>query len=150
MTEDRRPDLPPLKLRSKRRLFPDMIEIRRPRRPPKLSPQPVEPARLQEVAPPPAGPVEPAPAHRPDPATDVAATSEPRERAPMYWRLLRLRHIQPNGWLRALFVEGSVGLAVVLVLAEKASIWTIIALPIVVAVLVKANDVVAGALRRPS
>ena len=68
----------------------------------------------------------------------------------MYWRLLRLRHIQPNGWLRALFVEGSVGLAVVLVLAEKASIWTIIALPIVVAVLVKANDVVAGALRRPS
>jgi hypothetical protein len=66
----------------------------------------------------------------------------------MYWRLLRLRHIRPNGWLRALFVEGSVGLAVVLVLAEAASIWTIIALPVVVAALVKLNDVIAGSVRR--
>ncbi len=66
----------------------------------------------------------------------------------MYWRLLRLRYIRPNGLLRALFIEGSVGLGVVLVLAEAASIWTIIVLPVVVAVLVKLNDVVAGALRR--
>jgi hypothetical protein len=66
----------------------------------------------------------------------------------MYWRLLRLRYIRPNGWLRALFVEGSVGLAVVLVLAEKASIWAIVALPVIVAALVKANDWIAGGVRR--
>ena len=79
-----------------------------------------------------------------DQPTPVAVTAKP----PMYWRLLRLRYIRPNGWMRALFVEGSVGLAVVLVLAEKASIWTIVALPAVVAVLVKANDLIAGALER--
>ena len=66
----------------------------------------------------------------------------------MYWRLLRLRHVRPNGWMRALFVEGSVGLAVVLVLAEKASIWAVVALPVLVAVLVKANDLIAGALHQ--
>jgi hypothetical protein len=68
--------------------------------------------------------------------------------APLYWRLLRLRYTRPNGWLRALYFEGSVALGVVLVLAEVASVWTIVVLPLVVAVVVKANDVVAGNLRR--
>jgi len=68
--------------------------------------------------------------------------------APLYWRVLRLRHIRPNGWLRALFFEGSVALSVVLVLAGLASVWTIVVLPIVVAVIVKANDVLVGNLRR--
>jgi hypothetical protein len=68
--------------------------------------------------------------------------------APLYWRLLRLRYTRPNGWLRALFFEGAVAIAVVLVLAEVASVWTIVVLPFVVAVVVKANDVLAGSLRR--
>jgi hypothetical protein len=68
--------------------------------------------------------------------------------APLYWRLLRLRYVRPNGWLRALFFEGAVAVAVVLVLAEAASVWTIVVLPMVVAVIVKANDVVAGNLRQ--
>jgi hypothetical protein len=68
--------------------------------------------------------------------------------APLYWRVLRLRHIRPNGWLRAMFFEGSVAVAVVLVLAEAASVWTIVVLPIVVALIVKANDVLVGNLRR--
>ena len=36
---------------------------------------------------------------------------------------------------------------VVLVLAEVASVWTIVVLPVIVAVVVKANDVLAGNLR---
>jgi hypothetical protein len=78
--------------------------------------------------------------------TDAAPTEEVEHR-PMYWRVLRLHHIRPNGWLRALYLEGSIGLAVVLVLAEAASVWTIVALPVLVAVLVKANDVLVGALQ---
>jgi hypothetical protein len=70
-----------------------------------------------------------------------------RRAAPLYWRLLRLRHTRPNGWLRALYFEGAVTLGVVLVLADVASVWTIVVLPLIVAVVVKANDVVAGSLR---
>jgi hypothetical protein len=175
MSSHRPVDRPPLKLRPKRRvLFPDMIDLRLPRRRPKseLPARRIEPARLPVVAPPSARPAPPLPPPAPfEPPVnrDVAVLDEstvaaaPRrapvaapvapasnERTPMYWRLLRLRYVRPNGWLRALFVEGSVGLAVVLVLAEKASIWTILALPVVVAVLVKANDLVAGALSRSS
>lgn len=208
---------PPLRLRPKRRvLFPDMVDLRLPRRRPKPPPpaEPIEPARLPTIAPvplpataapptlpqaapptasttiqrppPPPAPARPsapqphnAPAYptvpqpqiarEPSPPVSVAVLDEtatslplPRraasatvvashdtsERKPMYWRLLRLRYIRPNGWLRALFVEGSVGVAVVLVLAEKASVWTIIALPVVVALAVKANDWVAGGLSR--
>jgi hypothetical protein len=68
--------------------------------------------------------------------------------APLYWRLLRLRYVRPNGWLRALFFEGAVAVAVVLVLSGAASVWTIVVLPLVVALIVKANDVLAGSLRR--
>lgn len=82
-----------------------------------------------------------------EPAPAVPKVWEGRP-APMYWRVLRLRHIRPNGWLRALFFEGSVALSVVLVLAGLASVWTIVVLPIVVAVIVKANDVLVGSLRR--
>jgi hypothetical protein len=82
------------------------------------------------------------------PATTAAAMSRGPKR-PLYWRLLRLRHVQPNGWQRALLIEGVIGVAVVLVLAGVATIWTIPALPIVAAVLVKLNDVVVGALNGP-
>ena len=80
---------------------------------------------------------------------DLEADAEVSGRAaPLYWRLLRLHHTRPNGWLRALYFEGAVALGVVLVLAEAASVWTIVVLPLIVAVVVKANDVLAGNLRR--
>jgi hypothetical protein len=155
--EEPRIEHPPLKLRRHRRvLFPDMIEIKLPRRRPKR-PEPTHAPAARPVTP--EAPSRPAHTARPAPQrkdSAPAAAVAPRTTAatdaadryrPMYWRLLRLHHIRPNGWLRALFVEGSVALAAVLVLAEAASIWTILALPVAVAVLVKANDLVAGALR---
>jgi hypothetical protein len=68
---------------------------------------------------------------------------------PLYVRLLHLQHIAPNAWQRALFGEGSFALAAVLVLADLATAWTLLALPVVVALLVKAHDLLAGLLRRP-
>jgi hypothetical protein len=65
----------------------------------------------------------------------------------LYWRLLQLRHVQPNSWQRAAFVEGSVAVAVVLVLADLATAWLIVALPVVVALVVKGQDVLVGWLR---
>jgi hypothetical protein len=67
---------------------------------------------------------------------------------PLYPRLLRLRHIHPSGWQRAIFVEGSIAVASLLVLADVATAWTLAVLPLVVAAVVKANDVLAGALRQ--
>lgn len=81
------------------------------------------------------------------PGTSSAAGSAPATTAkkrPLYVRLLGLRHIHPNGWQRAALGEGALALAVVLVLADVASAWTLLALPLGVAVLVKAHDVLAG------
>jgi hypothetical protein len=69
---------------------------------------------------------------------------------PLYPRLLRLRHIEPNMWQRALLGEGAIAVAVLLVLADLASAWTLLALPVAVAVVVKAHDVLAGTLERQS
>jgi hypothetical protein len=69
---------------------------------------------------------------------------------PLYWRLLRLRNIHPNGWQRALLVEGVLTVAVVLTLADVATAWTLLVLPAVSAAIVKGHDVLAGMLpRRP-
>ena len=65
-------------------------------------------------------------------------------RPPMYARLLRLRNIHPGGLLCFLFFEGALGLAVLLSLAELVTPWTVIILPVMVALMVKVNDVVAG------
>ena len=67
---------------------------------------------------------------------------------PLYWRVLRLRAIAPNGWQRAILVEGVGALAVILVLADVASAWTLLALPLAAAAVVKAHDVLAGLLSR--
>lgn len=79
------------------------------------------------------------------------SSSEPTAptRQPLYSRLLRLRHIHPNVWQRALLGEGAVTLAIVLVLADLASAWTLLVLPVVVAMVVKAHDWLAGFLKRP-
>jgi len=66
---------------------------------------------------------------------------------PLYWRILRLRHVHPNSWQRALFFEGSLAIAAVLVLADLASAWLLVVLPAVVAVVVKGHDVLVGWLR---
>jgi len=67
-------------------------------------------------------------------------------RQPLYWRVLVLRHVRPNGWQRAILFEGALATATVLVLADLASAWLLIALPLVVAVVVKAHDLLAGLL----
>jgi hypothetical protein len=66
---------------------------------------------------------------------------------PLYWRALRLAHLRPNGWQRAVLVEGVLALAVVLVLADVATAWTLLVLPLSSMLLVKGHDVLAGLLR---
>lgn len=63
-----------------------------------------------------------------------------------YLTVLRLRHIHPNGWQRALLLEGVIALAAVLVLADLASAWLLLVLPAVVTALVKLHDVLQAAL----
>ncbi len=67
-----------------------------------------------------------------------------------YARLLRLRHLQPSSWQRALFVEGAVLAAAVLVLADLASAWLLLAAPLAVAGVVKFHDALKGALHPPA
>ena len=72
-----------------------------------------------------------------------------RRKTPFYPRLLRLRHVSPNAWQRAVLGEGALGVAGLLVLADLATAWTLVALPVAVAVVVKAHDGLAGLLARP-
>jgi hypothetical protein len=83
------------------------------------------------------------------PAEPSAAAALPAK-PPLYWRLLRLHTIRPNGWQRALLVEGVFGVAVVLTLADVATAWTLLALPLMSALVVKGHDLLAGLLRRPA
>jgi hypothetical protein len=69
---------------------------------------------------------------------------------PLYARTLGLRHVTPSGFLCFVFLEGSVALGFLLALAELVSWWGVLVLPITVAVMVKLNDVVAGALTKPA
>lgn len=68
---------------------------------------------------------------------------------PLYARTLGLRHVTPSGFLCFVFLEGSVALGFLLALAELVSWWGVLVLPVTVAVMVKLNDVVAGALTKP-
>ena len=84
-----------------------------------------------------------------DPADETAAdgTPEPaKEKRPLYPRLLHLQHVHPNGWQRALLGEGALAVAALLVLADLATAWTLLVLPLAVAVVVKAHDLLAGAI----
>lgn len=73
-----------------------------------------------------------------------------RRRRPLYYRLLRLRHISPDPWQRAAVADAPFAVAAVLVLADLASAWTLLALPVAVAVVVKSHDLLAGVLKRPA
>ena len=67
-----------------------------------------------------------------------------KTKKPLYPRLLRLRHVRPNAWQRAVLGEGAIGVAVLLVLADLATAWTLLVLPLAVALVVKVHDVLAG------
>ena len=70
------------------------------------------------------------------------------KKKPLYPRLLRLRHIHPNAWQRAALGEGAIGVGVLLAMADLASAWTIVALPVAVAGIVKAHDALQGLIDR--
>ncbi len=73
------------------------------------------------------------------------AAAEP----PLYARLLRLRHIHPGAVLCFLYFEGAILLAVLLALAELVQ-WTAIpVLPVIVAGIVKINDLATGGSSKP-
>jgi hypothetical protein len=67
--------------------------------------------------------------------------------SPLYPQLLRLKHVHPNAWQRAVLGEGMALLGGLLALADVASAWSIAVLPVAVAVVVKAHDVLAGHLQ---
>jgi hypothetical protein len=70
-------------------------------------------------------------------------------RQPLYHRLLRLRYVKPRPMATFLFFEGSIMLAILLSLAEIVTWWSVVLVPVTVGVMVKLNDAIAGALRRP-
>jgi hypothetical protein len=72
-------------------------------------------------------------------------TRQPSAR-PLYARVLRLRHLRLATWQRIVFEEGTVAVGIVLALAEVASALVILVLPVVVAAMVKFNDVLVGLL----
>lgn len=69
-------------------------------------------------------------------------------RRPLYARALRLRRLRPGPVLCFIFLWGAIALGVLLAVAKLASWWAVLALPVAVAVMVKLNDVVAGATAR--
>ena len=79
-----------------------------------------------------------------DQAADQPALKVTR---PLYPRLLRLRHLELNAWQRAVLGEGAVAFALLLVAADLATAWSLLVLPVAVAVVVKANDLAVGLLR---
>jgi hypothetical protein len=67
---------------------------------------------------------------------------------PMYARALGLRHLRPGGMLCFVYFEGAISLSLLLALAELVSWWVVLILPASIAVMVKVNDLVAGAVAR--
>ncbi|MFD0594077.1 hypothetical protein ACFQZ4_17685 [Catellatospora coxensis] len=67
---------------------------------------------------------------------------------PLYARVLGLQYVRPSSLLCFLYFEGTVALAVLLSLAELTGWWAVAVLPVSVAVMVKLNDVIAGATTR--
>ena len=113
----------------------------RPRRPREVRPDDVE---VVPVAP--ASTDAEPPQVVPEPAPHVPPAKS--EKKPLYPRLLRLQHIHPNAWQRAALGEGAIGVGVLLSMADLASAWTILALPLAVAAIVKAHDALQGLLER--
>lgn len=90
--------------------------------------------------------VRPGSTHSTSSAVASAGSAAPPAVPPMYWRVLRLSAVRPNGWQRATLVEGVIGVSIVLALADVASAWTIVVLPLVAMAIVKVHDYLAGVL----
>jgi hypothetical protein len=69
-------------------------------------------------------------------------------RPPLYARLLRLRRIRITGLVSFLLMECTVAVAVLLALAELVSWWAVPLLPVLVAAVVKINDMVGAPASR--
>jgi predicted secreted protein len=67
---------------------------------------------------------------------------------PLYARVLGLRHLHPGGMLCFVYFEGAIALSLLLALAELVSWWVVLILPVSIALMVKVNDLVAGAVAR--
>lgn len=72
--------------------------------------------------------------------------AEKKDKPPLYPTLLRLQHVHPNAWQRALLGEGMALLGALLVMADLASGWAILVLPLAMAAVVKCHDLMAGFL----
>jgi hypothetical protein len=72
-----------------------------------------------------------------------------KHKEPLYPQLLRLKNVHPNAWQRAVLGEGMALVGALLALADVASAWSIVVLPVAVAGVVKAHDVLAGLIRTP-
>jgi hypothetical protein len=81
--------------------------------------------------------------------TTPAARGKSAHKTPLYPQLLRLKHVHPNAWQRAVLGEGMALLGGLFALADVASAWSILVLPVAVAAVVKAHDVLAGHLSTP-
>ncbi|MFC4334530.1 hypothetical protein [Salininema proteolyticum] len=68
-----------------------------------------------------------------------------RARQPWYGRILGLKNIRLSRSWSVVFFEGSAAVAVLLALTELVSWWVVPVLPLLVAGLVKLNDIIAGA-----
>lgn len=150
-------DAPPSTTRRQRRAIVKAAGAEHSPRPPRQKPtRPAKPPKAVKPAKPSKG--QQLKADRPPKPSKVERASSPAaapvgpspRRAPLYWRALRLHHVHPNGWQRAVLLEGVIGAAVVLVLAGIASLWTLLVLPVVAAILVKLHDVLKGGLVAPA
>ena len=70
------------------------------------------------------------------------------KKEPLYPRVLRLQHVHPNGWQRAILVEGMALAGGLAALADLATAWAPLVLPAAAAAVVKFHDVLAGILPR--
>ncbi|GAA2528700.1 hypothetical protein [Pilimelia columellifera] len=69
--------------------------------------------------------------------------------APLYARLLRLRHLKLTGLRCLLLCEVPIGLAILLVLAEIVPWWSVLAIPLTIAAMVKLNDALTAVFPAP-
>ena len=69
-----------------------------------------------------------------------------RSKQPFLVRLLRLRYLRPTGWQRAAVGDLPILIAVLLVLGDLATAWTVLVLPAVVLALVKFHDIIESRL----
>ncbi len=75
-------------------------------------------------------------------------TEDEAPRDPLYPRLLRLEHVHPNGWQRALLVEGMAFVGLLGALADKASWWAPVVMPVAAAAVIKFHDALSGVIGR--